>query len=94
LSYLIPNTTIFLTDLAEARAIAEQNISHANKGRTNRAVLAFNELDWERPLYGIENVLPDPLHGGSPERVVDLVVAADCTYNADSRSVRLQIKSL
>jgi hypothetical protein len=86
---LVPNATIFLTDLAEARAVAVQNISYANRGRLNTAVLSFNELDWEQPLYGAETVLSSLLHGGSPERGVDLVVAADCTYNADSRLVGL-----
>ncbi|KAF2441314.1 hypothetical protein P171DRAFT_524252 [Karstenula rhodostoma CBS 690.94] len=84
LSHLVATVEISVTDLAEAQAIAVQNIRHAGRNRKNRAMLAFHELDWEQPLFEGETVLRDSLDGAPPERVVDLVVAADCTYNADS----------
>lgn len=91
LSHLVAAVDISVTDLAEARAIAVQNIEYAGRYRTNKAILAFDELNWGQPLFEGEPVLCDSLSSGSPERerVVDLVVAADCTYNADSRSVSL-----
>ncbi|KAL5411066.1 hypothetical protein PMIN03_005060 [Paraphaeosphaeria minitans] len=74
LSHLVANVEISVTDLAEAQAIAVRNIGYASRYCTNKPTLEFHELDWEQPLK----------YGGSLERAVDLVIAADCTYNADS----------
>jgi folylpolyglutamate synthase/dihydropteroate synthase len=60
---------VILTDLAEAQEIATQNISQAKLAE--RSSLTFQELNWEGKL-------PKGLND------LDLVVAADCTYNADS----------
>ena len=87
LSHLVPVVDIRSTDLVEARAIAAHNIRYADHNRTNSAKIAFSELDWEQPLYEGEDSLFNPLHGDLHGRAVDLVVAADCIYNADSRSV-------
>jgi methylase of polypeptide subunit release factors len=62
---------VLLTDLSEAQEIVERNIlrAHTAKGST----LAFQELDWDAEL-------PSDLSSH-----LDLVIAADCTYNPDSR---------
>jgi hypothetical protein len=71
------NTNVILTDLAEAREIVEHNLV---KNLTDRANIRFEELDWEEDSSEL-------LQGrGTP---IDLVIAADCTYNPDSRWVRL-----
>jgi methylase of polypeptide subunit release factors len=62
---------VVLTDLAEAKEIAEQNLNPARQ--TN---VAFKELDWEADI-------PEDVRGSMSQ--VDLVIAADCTYNPDSR---------
>lgn len=73
IAQLVPGAQVLLTDLPEAREIISRNIGLATCARD--AVLEFQELDWEMPL-------PQTLNA---EDGVDLVVAADCTYNADSR---------
>ncbi|KAF1971509.1 hypothetical protein BU23DRAFT_556027 [Bimuria novae-zelandiae CBS 107.79] len=73
LSHLLPHSRISLTDLPEAHDIVALNTSLASKTRTNDATLSFVELDWDSP-----GPLPPPSNN------VDLVIAADCTYNADS----------
>jgi hypothetical protein len=70
----ISNSKVLLTDLPEAREIVERNIESAVKAPD--ASLAFLELDWDAEL-------PDGLK--STSEPLDLVVAADCTYNPDSR---------
>ncbi|KAL1793211.1 hypothetical protein ACET3X_008193 [Alternaria dauci] len=69
----IPNSKVLLTDLEEAREIVERNIHYAIEA--SGASLDFMELDWDADL-------PDILQ--SPSEQLDLVVAADCTYNPDS----------
>jgi predicted nicotinamide N-methyase len=70
---IVEGAQVLLTDLSEAQEIVERNIlrAHAAKGST----LAFQELDWDAEL-------PSDLSSH-----LDLVIAADCTYNSDSRSV-------
>jgi predicted nicotinamide N-methyase len=65
---------VLLTDLPEAREIVEQNIDQAVLAKGSS--LRFQELDWDT------NLPSDCQFSTSP---LDLVVAADCTYNADSR---------
>jgi hypothetical protein len=68
-----------LTDLAEAKAIVEHNLE---QNMTDRNNITFQELDWEQDL-------PELLQ--KPDTQIDLVVAADCTYNPDSRWAYLLI---
>ncbi|KAI4951292.1 hypothetical protein J4E91_004001 [Alternaria rosae] len=69
------NSKVLLTDLPEAREIVERNIDSAVKAPG--ASLAFMELDWDAELPGEVQSSSEPL---------DLVLAADCTYNPDSRA--------
>jgi methylase of polypeptide subunit release factors len=70
----VSNSEVLLTDLPEAREIVERNIQSAVEAPG--ASLAFMELDWDADL-------PDDLQSTSGE--LNLIVAADCTYNPDSR---------
>lgn len=74
LAQTIPNATVLLTDLSEAREIVQRNIDQASKAPG--ASLRFLQLDWDAEL-------PDQVHKTSSP--ISLVVAADCTYNSDSR---------
>ena len=65
---------MLLTDLSEAQEIVERNIRQV--GTKKVSSLKFQELDWDADL-------PDNLQ--SPCSSLDLVLAADCTYNPDSR---------
>jgi hypothetical protein len=68
---LMQEADVVLTDLAEAKEIVEQNLKQARP--TNAT---FKELDWEADI-------PGDVRGSMSQ--VDLVIAADCTYNPDSR---------
>jgi methylase of polypeptide subunit release factors len=70
----IGGSTVILTDLPEAQEIVERNISQAHPA--NGSTLNFQVLDWEDEL---------PQNLQSPSSHLDLITAADCTYNADSR---------
>lgn len=73
IAQVISNSQVLLTDLAEAREIVDRNLRQAKlaKGST----IAFQELDW----------VDDS--SASLQSSYDLVLAADCTYNPDSRYV-------
>ena len=71
---LAEETTVLLTDLSEAQEIVERNIEQAKLATGSS--LAFQELRWGDQL---------PQNLRSPSMPFDLVVAADCTYNPDSR---------
>jgi methylase of polypeptide subunit release factors len=71
IAQILPDTNVLLTDLPEAQEIVERNIKQTSL--VNGSTLRFEELDWSVDL---------PLHLQSH---VDLVLAADCTYNPDSR---------
>ncbi|CAN9418748.1 unnamed protein product [Alternaria alternata] len=71
----ISNSKVLLTDLQEAREIVERNMHYAIEAPG--ASLDFMELDWDADL-------PDILQSTSEQ--LDIVVAADCTYNPDSRN--------
>jgi len=60
---------VLLTDLVEAEEITKRNIARAGIKGASKAT--FEVLDWTHPL---------PL---SIQGVFDLVLVADCTYNAD-----------
>jgi methylase of polypeptide subunit release factors len=72
IAQIIKDADVHLTDLPEAREIVQRNLSlaHLAEGST----LAFQELDWE-----------DEIPTNIETARLDLVVAADCTYNSDSR---------
>ena len=70
---------VILSDLPEAEDIARKNLQAAQLAKGSK--LSFQTLDWEKEL-------PEELHNlsdGSQYMQFDLVVAADCTYNPDSR---------
>ena len=71
LAQSIPDCDVLLTDLPEAREIAERNIRCANPAMGSK--VSFLELDWEKPL-------PATVASKS----FDLILIADCTYNIDS----------
>lgn len=72
LAHTISNANVLLTDLSEAREIVQHNIDQAHLA--NGSSIKFQELNWDDDL---------PTDVTSP---LDLVLAADCTYNPDSRS--------
>ena len=67
-----------MTDLPSAQEIVEKNEVATGSTRAFNSRTNFLELDWEEKL---------PDHAVAPELPVALVVASDCTYNADSRYV-------
>ena len=79
LASVVPNCNVHLSDLPEAREIIERNIIYYSLQLTNGSKLTFEELDWDNEL---------PARYVRPGGRVDLVLASDCTYNADSRYVR------
>jgi hypothetical protein len=74
IAQLIAGADVRLTDLEEAQEIVERNISLARRAKGSS--LKFQTLDWDAELA------PN-LQSTSPP--LDLVIAADCTYNPDSR---------
>ncbi|KIW03261.1 uncharacterized protein PV09_05481 [Verruconis gallopava] len=77
LAQSIPNCNVLLTDLPEAREIAERNVSTMTPAVGSCA--SFQELDWEIPL-------PEAVASAR----FDLVLVADCTYNPDSAPALVQ----
>jgi methylase of polypeptide subunit release factors len=71
IAQVLAGTNVLLTDLPEAQEIVDRNMKQSEL--TNDSKLRFEELDWSADLP-----LQLQLH-------VDLILAADCTYNADSR---------
>jgi len=74
IAQIVRGAKVVLTDLPEAQDIVERNISHIQTAEG--ASLAFQELDWDVDV---------PPNLQSPSSRLDLVIAADCTYNPDSR---------
>jgi predicted nicotinamide N-methyase len=77
LAQLIPDCSVLLTDLPEAREIAERNIAGMKPATDSRA--RYQELDWEQPL-------PKAIQA----KTFDLIIVADCTYNPDSGPALVQ----
>jgi hypothetical protein len=70
-----------MTDLPEAEELVAWNIGHAKPASGSK--MRFQQLDWD-------DELPQDLRAYSNNernRALDMIVAADCTYNSDSRSV-------
>lgn len=78
LASVVPNCAVHLSDLPEAREIVEKNITDYSLQLGNASKLSFEELDWDHEL---------PARLARPDSKTDLVLASDCTYNADSRYV-------
>lgn len=77
----IENAQVIMTDLPEAEEIVARNISHAKPA--NGSHVRFQHLDWD-------DELPQNLRAYSDSErnhALDMIFAADCTYNSDSRSV-------
>jgi predicted nicotinamide N-methyase len=71
LAQLIPDCEVICSDLPEAQEIAQRNIDGMNPAISSTVV--FQSLDWEGPLPQVVN-----------DKVFDLILVADCTYNPDS----------
>lgn len=71
LAELLPQCSVFLTDLPEVEEIITHNIAAARPAPSSK--VEFQTLDWDEPVS--DDVFPDPL---------DLILISDCTYNADS----------
>ena len=71
LAQTVPDCEVILTDLPEAEELAMKNINGMNAAISSDVL--FNTLDWENPL-------PLPIR----DRLFDLILVADCTYNPDS----------
>ncbi|KAF2810199.1 uncharacterized protein BDZ99DRAFT_387099 [Mytilinidion resinicola] len=71
LAQSVPDCEVLLTDLAEAEEIVAKNIDIMNPAMSSS--VSFTTLDWDEPL-------PQDVQS----KVLDLIVLADCTYNADS----------
>jgi predicted nicotinamide N-methyase len=68
------NCDVILTDLPEAQEIVERNIrANSNPEPKTESIFTFMPLSWENPLPPEVKRAP-----------VDLILVADCTYNADS----------
>lgn len=74
LALMQEHANVLLTDLSEAREIVGRNIESV--GAAIGSTLEFQELNWDQVLPSTLDLTTSPF---------DLVVAADCTYNPDSR---------
>lgn len=70
LAKILPGVEVLLTDLVEAEEITNRNISSAVIKKPTK--VSFEVLDWTQPLTN-----------SASNRQFDLVLIADCTYNAD-----------
>ena len=71
LAQAMPECDVLLTDLAEAKEIAEANIARMNAAISSK--VAFTALDWMEPLT-------DEVE----RRVNDLIIVSECTYNTET----------
>lgn len=71
LAQTVPDCEVTLTDLPEAEEIVNHNITAMSPAISSRAT--FQALDWEEPL-------PAKIQ----DRLFDMILVADCTYNPDS----------
>jgi methylase of polypeptide subunit release factors len=74
IAQLVEGARVLLTDLPEAQEIVKRNIGQASAAK--KSTLDFQELNWDDELP--RNLQP-------LDARLDLVIAADCTYNSDSR---------
>lgn len=71
LAQMVPGCRVLLTDMPEARDIANRNITNMNPAISSQAT--FMPLDWESPL-------PKTIES----RAFDMVIVSECTYNTDT----------
>ncbi len=71
LAQMMPDCSVFLTDLPEAQEMLQMNIDNAQLSHGSSAHLGLLEWGTELP----SELLADK---------IDLVLISDCTYNADS----------
>jgi len=76
LAHILQDATVLVTDLPEVTEIIQRNVSCAKPAAGSS--IRFEKLDWD-------SVLPSSLT--TDAMTFDLVLAADCTYNPDSRYV-------
>lgn len=74
LAHVLQDATVLVTDLPEVKEIIQRNLSLVETAPGSS--IRFEELDWD-------SVLPSNLTADATS--FDLVLAADCTYNPDSR---------
>ena len=67
----IPDCSVMLTDLPDTEEIVKRNISSMNPAISSTAL--FEPLNWEAEL-------PSKVR----EKALDMIIAADCTYNPDT----------
>jgi hypothetical protein len=76
LASLVPGCNVHMTDLPSAAEIVAKNEESTRSTWAFNTDASFTELNWDEKLADEFNALEPPL---------SLVVASDCTYNADSR---------
>ncbi|KAF2854601.1 hypothetical protein T440DRAFT_514498 [Plenodomus tracheiphilus IPT5] len=69
----LEDIAVVVTDLAEASDIVQRNLSQVKTAA--RSCIQFQKLDWHEAI---------PVNLNATAITFDLVLAADCTYNADS----------
>jgi predicted nicotinamide N-methyase len=77
LAQIVPNCSVYLTDLPEAQDMLQKNIDVAKPAQGSS--LGLGLLEWGSETSG--EILKSP---------PDLVLISDCTYNADSCSALVQ----
>jgi len=80
LAQSVPDCNVILTDMPEAEEIATRNISCMNPAKSSNA--DFEPLDWEFPL-------PQSIRN----RVFDMILVSECTYNSDTIPALVQTLS-
>lgn len=75
LAQVFPEVDVLLTDLPEADEIVDRNLKQVTTAEGSS--LRFEAFDWD-------DELPVDVQASSGH-ALDLVLAADCTYNPDSR---------
>ncbi len=68
---MLPRCEVYLTDLPEAAEIIRRNIDASSPAAASS--LTYHLLDWEEAL-------PEDI----ANRLFDLILVSDCTYNSDS----------
>ena len=77
LAQIVPDCSVYLTDLVEAQEMLQKNLDVAKPARGSSLQLGLLEWGSEIPSEIIT-------------RRIDLVLISDCTYNADSCSALVQ----
>ncbi|KAK9373078.1 putative methyltransferase-domain-containing protein [Lipomyces chichibuensis] len=79
LSHVFPQSHVVLTDLDSARNVCERNIAlNCTRSSRTSGKIEFSSFDWDSSNNTMEE------NAKVYDAEWDLVVACDCTYNADS----------